>query len=74
LKIKVSLATRLKQFFCSHKRDVSWSCCSKGINSRKGYWYVDYQCRDCGFSYGEWIKANKNELEKLISKEIHHIK
>jgi hypothetical protein len=50
------------------------SCCSEGINSKKGYWYVDYHCGDCGFSYGEWIKADRNEMEKLFAKEIHSIK
>jgi RNase P subunit RPR2 len=74
LKIKVSFSKRLKQFLCKHKRPVNISCCSEGINSKKGYWYVDYHCMDCGFSYGEWIKADRNEMEKLFAKEIHNIK
>ena len=56
-----------------HKKPVSISCCSKGINSKKGYWYVDYHCRDCGFSYGEWIKADEEEANKLFAKEVHTV-
>lgn len=74
MKIKVSFSKRLKQFLCKHKRDVNMSCCSQGINSKNGYWYVDYLCRDCGLSYGEWIKSDKNEMEQLFAKEIHEIK
>ncbi|MGN4127645.1 hypothetical protein ACMGD3_21945 [Lysinibacillus sphaericus] len=73
MKIKISFSKRLKQFLCKHKRDVNISCCSEGINSKKGYWYADYHCRDCGFSYGEWIKADKEEMKKLFNKEIHEI-
>lgn len=50
------------------------SCGSEGINSKNGYWYVDYHCRNCGFSYGEWIEADRNKMEKLFDEEIHIIK
>lgn len=74
MKIKISFLKRLKQLFCKHSRAVSKSCCSEGINSKKGYWYVNYHCGHCGLSYGEWIKADRNEMEKLFAKEINEIK
>jgi RNase P subunit RPR2 len=74
LKINVSFSKRLKQLFCKHDRVVGMSCCSEGINSKKGFWYLEHYCGDCGFSYGEWIKADRNEMEQLFEKEIREIK
>lgn len=69
MELKLSLKVRLKQFFCQHKDGVSWSCCTKGINNKEGYWHVTYDCYRCNMSYGEWIKASDDEVEKLYGKE-----
>lgn len=74
MKLHVSFKARIKQLFCSHNGKVVRSCCSQGINSKEGYWYMDYQCLDCGFSYGEWIKADRNQMELLFKAERHKIK
>jgi RNase P subunit RPR2 len=74
LQIKVSLKKRLKQVFCKHDRGVSLSCCTKGINSKQGFWYVTHECYVCGFAYGEWIEADKKAMEEMFEKEVQRIK
>ncbi|WP_017797591.1 hypothetical protein [Oceanobacillus kimchii] len=74
MKLNVSFKNRIKQLFCKHDRAVGISCCSQGINSKEGYWHVEYHCGYCGFAYGEWIKADRDEMEKLFGKETYEIK
>jgi len=74
MKLNVSLANRLRQLFCKHDRYVGWSCCSEGINSKEGCWHVTYRCNRCGFAYGKWIKADRDEVKKLFGREVHEIK
>lgn len=74
VKLNVSLKRRIKQFFCKHDRGVGLGCASKGINAMDGHWFVNYRCGRCGFAYGEWIKADKDTVEKLFEKETHKIK
>ncbi|MFJ8528508.1 hypothetical protein [Bacillus sp. NPDC094106] len=62
MKLNIPLKRRIHQFFCKHKY-VGWSSCSKGINNKEGYEYVNYECRNCGLSIGEWFK--KGEWDKL---------
>ena len=72
-KLNVSLKARIKQLFCRHDRLVELSCATKGINSKEGYWYLKYRCGLCGFSYGEWIKADKEEVERIFEMKVHKI-
>src|SRR5690554_540099 len=74
VKLNVSLKIRIKQLFCKHDTGVGLSCATKGINSKEGYWYLNYRCGRCGFSYGEWIEADKEKVEKLFEKEVYEIK
>lgn len=73
MELKLSLMARLKQFFCQHNHGVGWSCCSQGINSKEGYWYLTYECHSCKMTYGKWIKASNEEVEKLYGKEKHKL-
>jgi RNase P subunit RPR2 len=74
VKLNVSISRRIKQLFCKHDGNVGWSCCSEGINRKDGYWYLTYECIDCGFTYGKWLKADSEEVNKLFDKEIYKIK
>lgn len=71
--LKLSLKARLKQFFCNHKDVVGFTCCSKGINSKAGHWHVTYECDKCKMTYGKWIKATDEEVDKLFENEIHKL-
>ncbi|MYW25005.1 hypothetical protein GTY48_15665 [Bacillus thuringiensis] len=62
MKLNIPLHKRIHQLFCKHK-DAGWSSCTRGINSKEGYEYVNYECIDCGVSIGEWHK--KGEWDKL---------
>ena len=73
MRIHVSFKKRLEQFFCKHDKNVGWSCCSKGVNRREGFWLVKYRCQ-CGFTYSKWINACDDILEDLFDKENHYIK
>lgn len=54
MKLNIPINKRLRQLFCRHKI-VGWVHCSKGINNKKGYEYVIYECADCGLSVGKWF-------------------
>jgi hypothetical protein len=73
MEFKLSLKARLKQFFCQHKNGAGWSCCTKGINSKEGYWHITYDCHSCRMSFGDWIKATDEEVEKLFGKDKHKL-
>lgn len=73
LELHLSLKARLKQFFCQHKNGVGWSCCTKGINRKDGYWHVTYECHSCKMTYGKWIKASKKEVDQMFSKQKHNL-
>lgn len=68
MKLNVSFLKRIEQLFCKHNRGVGISCATQGINSKEGHYHVEYTCGNCGFSYGEWIKADEKEVEKLFDK------
>ena len=72
MRIHVSLKKRLEQLFCKHDKNVGWSCYSKGLNKKEGYWLVSYRCQ-CGFSSSEWIKADEKLVEELFDKEKHYL-
>ena len=62
MKLNIPLHTRLHQLFCRHKA-VGWASQTEGINNKKGYEYVTYECLGCGINVGKWFK--ENEWEKL---------
>jgi RNase P subunit RPR2 len=74
MKLNVSLMVRLRQLFCKHDRGVGWGCCSEGINRKKGYWHVTYECGHCGFTKGEWIEGDRNKLEEMFEQEIFEVR
>ena len=52
---KVNIIIRLKQLICSHKT-MSKGAYTQGINSKKGYDYVVYNCGKCGYCIERWDK------------------
>ena len=73
MELNVPFRKRIKQLFCRHNGTVGWSCCSKGINNKEGYWRLTYSCHNCGFSHGEWIKADDKLVDELFEKDKYKI-
>lgn len=69
MKLNVSRSRRIKQLLCKHDRGVAISCATQGINRMEGHWHVNYTCGKCGFSHGEWIKADKETVKKLFDND-----
>lgn len=57
-KFPINFPTRLKQFFCKHET-ISRSAFTKGINSKKGYFYVLYECGKCRHCITRWEKEEE---------------
>ena len=55
MKLNVPFWRRIHQLFCRHEK-TGWSSATKGVNSKVGQEYVQYECIKCGVNIGEWFE------------------